>query len=90
MKTWIKDVYENMRGDMKRAHKSLTLWFNGVVAAVSSALLALPVDQVIAFMPQFQPYLEDALFKNIMLILIAVNGINMMLRFRTNKALRDK
>lgn len=90
MKAWLKDFMKNLKADLKRLHRSLTIWFNGIVATVSAAFLSIPMESVIAYAPQFQPYVEDALFRKVMVILIAVNGINMALRFKTKSALRDK
>lgn len=90
MKYWIHDKKVNLVSDLKRIHTSLTMWFNSVVAGVASFLLALPVDAVISYMPQFQPYISDEAFRTAMQILILINGINIALRFKTTKALRDK
>jgi hypothetical protein len=90
MKIWIKDKLYDFREDVKQAWKSWTIWFNGLLASGASLLLSLPIDSVISYMPQFQPYLEDALFRNIMVGLIAVNGVNVLLRFKTTKRLSDK
>ena len=90
MKIWIKDKLYDFKEDAKQAWKSWTIWFHGILAAISSLLLSLPIDSVISYMPQFQPYLEDVLFKNIMVGLIVINGISVALRFKTTKRLSDK
>lgn len=90
MKAWFKDFVANLKADLKRLHRSLTIWFNGILTAASAAFLTIPMESVIAYAPQFQPYVEDALFRKAMVILIAINGINMALRFKTKSALRDK
>lgn len=90
MQEWLKDKLTNLKADLKRAWLSLTIWFNGVISAIISALLALPIDSVIAYVPQFQPYISDQGFRTAMVILLAVNGINIALRFKTTKALKDK
>lgn len=69
---------EKLRG----AVRSVTVWFNGVVATI---VLALPILQ--DSIPSLQAYLPPHLFKYLMLaVLIA----NIWLRFRTRDALEHK
>lgn len=90
MKWWIYDKWQNFKADVKRAWLSLTIWVNGVTGAIIGALLLIPVDQVLALMPQLQPYLSSDVFRTAMVILLIFNAINAGLRFKTTKALRDK
>lgn len=90
MKEWLKDKLTNFKADLKKAWLSLTIWFNGLGSAIITILLSLPIDSVIAYVPQFQPYISDEVFRTAMVILLAFNGINIMLRFKTTKALKDK
>lgn len=66
----------------KGAYKSVTVWINGLLLA------ALPfVDQIKEVIPQFENYLDEHIYKNVMVVIIAVN---LVLRFKTKKALEDK
>lgn len=82
MKAWLKDALRNIKADLARAHKSLTIWFNG---AVGTVIVVLPEAQ--AAFPQIQEYLPADTYRTIMGVLVFGN---LMLRFRTNKAMRDK
>lgn len=79
---YIKDLFAKIKADAVRAHKSLTIWFNGVMAA---AVVALPFAQ--DQLPQLQDYLPASLYHYGMGALIVGNII---LRFKTNGALADK
>ena len=90
MKYWLHDKKVNLIADLKRIHKSWTMLFNGLSSGISAFILLLPIDQAIAIMPQLEPYIASDTFRTAMQVLIIVNGINMALRMKTTKALRDK
>lgn len=79
---YLKDKWAQIVADLQKAHKSATIFFNAVIG---TSLVFLP-DAVASF-PQLQPYIPDAVFKHGMVILIAGN---MLLRFKTTRAMRDK
>lgn len=82
MKAWIEDVLSNIKADLSRAHTSLVIWFNG---AVGTAIVILPEAQ--ASFPQLQDYLPADAYRSIMGLLVVGN---ILLRFKTASALRDK
>lgn len=90
MKYWLYDLYQNFKADIARWHTSWTIWLNGVTGSVITAFLSFPVDAVIAFMPQLEPYVSSELFRTAMVILLAYNFLNTALRFKSTKALRNK
>lgn len=73
----------NIKKHLDGAKRSFTLWFNGVSLTLIEIFM-----QVKDFMPQIEDYLDDAIFKRIMLFVII--GGNILLRFKTNSALSDK
>lgn len=75
-------MFECFKSKLARLHKSFTIWFNGLAGA---AVLGLP-EAKDAF-PQIQPYIDATLFKYAMAVLIIGN---IMLRFKTGKALNEK
>jgi len=79
---WIKDKLKLIYADFLRSWKSFTVWVNGVALAVLSGL---PMAQ--ESFPQLQQYISPNLYKQAMTVLIVAN---ILLRFKTNKALRDK
>lgn len=82
VKTWIKDKLADIKDDLKRIHKSVTIWLIAVVGLLSEA-----VPQITAFMPDLQPYLPEPNYQVLMRVLL-IGGF--VLRFKTTKALRDK
>ncbi len=82
MKAYLKDLYAIFRADLARAHKSLTLWFNGIAGA---AAMALPFAQ--EQLPQLQDYLSANFYHYLMGAVVAGN---IVLRFKTRSALADK
>lgn len=68
--------------NLKKAWKSLTIWFNSVIAAIFSL-----GDVIKENIPFAQQYLTPETVKY---AVIAVVFINIGLRFKTNKALGDK
>jgi hypothetical protein len=79
---WIKDKLNDLLADVKRAYVSLTIWVNGVVLTIISIL---PLAQ--DYFPQMQEYLSPSFYKAAM---GAIVFINIILRFKTTTALRDK
>lgn len=67
---------------LKGAIKSLTIWFNSIIA---STLVGLPLAQ--DTFPQLQPYIPANAYKYGMAALIIGN---ILLRFRTSKPLGGK
>ena len=67
---------------LRRAHKSLTIWVNGILLA------ALPVFEYAKdSLPQIKDFLGAETYKTIGLIVVVAN---IALRFRTTKALDEK
>jgi len=79
---FLKDLWNKIKADAAKAHKSFTIWFNGIIGA---AVVALPILQEQA--PQLQDYLPASLYHYGMDALIVGNII---LRFKTNGALAEK
>lgn len=68
--------------NIKKMHKSLTMWFNGIVLTV------MPIVEISKeSLPQLQEFLGVETYKVMGLSIIVVN---MLLRFKTNKPLSDK
>lgn len=67
---------------IKGAWRSLTIWLNGLILALLPAL-----DYAKDSLPQLADYLTPEHYKTIML---AVVGLNIALRFKTNGSLADK
>jgi len=82
MLNWIKDKTKHVIADLKRAHKSITIWFNSLMA---TAFFLLP--EAIAYFPQLQAYIPEPTYKTGMVVLLVGN---MVLRFKTASALRNK
>lgn len=82
MKAWLKDFLKNLKADLKRLHTSLTIWFNSVVGSV-----ALAMPEAVSAFPQLQEYVSPEFYKQAMVVLLVGN---FLLRFRTNRPLRDK
>jgi hypothetical protein len=79
---WLKDTLNGFWQDVKRAYVSMTIWVNGIALTVISIL---PLAQDYA--PQLQAYISPDLYKQMMLVLVIAN---ILLRFKTSTALRDK
>lgn len=71
-----------MLENLKKAHKSITIWFNSVMG-LAVVLLPLAQDQL----PQLQSYVPANVYQFAMGALIVGN---ILLRFRTVVALKDK
>ena len=82
MKTWIIDKCRELNCDIRKLHKSLTVWFNAVLASIAFAL-----PELINFVPSLREYILEDNYKLLMAICLIGNFI---IRFRTTKALRDK
>jgi len=79
---WLKDLLNGLWSDLKRSYVSLTIWVNGISLTVISFL---PMAQDYA--PQIQEYISPSLYKQMMVVLVIAN---ILLRFKTSSALRDK
>lgn len=82
MRQYLKDLCAKLKADLAKAHKSLTIWFNG---AMGVAVVGLPMAQ--DSMPQLQDYLSANLYHYAMGALIVGNII---LRFKTTSSLAEK
>ena len=67
---------------LKRAHRSVTLWVNASLLVVVEVL-----DYAKDAVPMLKEYLAPDTYSAIMLAII---GVNIVLRFKTNKGLEDK
>ncbi len=79
---WLRDLWRKISADLSRAHKSFTIWFNGLMAI---AVTALPMAQ--DNLPQLQDYFPANFYHYLMGALIVGN---IALRFKTNGALAEK
>lgn len=80
---WLKDKLINLVRDVKRAHTSLTIWFNAVVFPA----LVVYWPQIWDALPQFASILPTDKYQT----LFAIGTIiNTLLRFKTTTALRNK
>lgn len=67
---------------LKKIHKSLTIWFNGILLAI------MPVIEITKeSLPQLQEFLGLETYK---ILGLAIVTINIFLRFKTTKPLSDK
>lgn len=82
MKACLKDLLVRVRADLRRAHKSLTIWFNGVFG---SAVVALPFLQ--GSLPEMREFLPEGIYQYLMGVVVAGN---ILLRFKTSKGLAEK
>lgn len=83
MKAWMKDKLLDVWDDIRRAHKSWTVWFNAVVMPALAACW----PQVWDAFPQLSGVLPTEKYQT----LLAVGTVvNILLRFRTDRALKNK
>lgn len=82
MISWLRDKWKELKLDLAKSHKSLTILFNTSLAGIAFA-----IPELIAFIPQLQDYLPEADYKKLMIVALVGNFI---LRFKTTKAVRDK
>lgn len=75
-------MWTNLKSKLKNLHKSATIWFNGAGVVV---IMSLPQAQ--DSFPQLQGYIPEKFYHYGMGVLILGN---ILLRFKTNKALQDK
>lgn len=80
---WMKDKLLDLRDDLKRIHTSTTVWFN----AVGLPLLLAYWPQIWDALPQLATILPEDKYKALFTIGAIVN---VLLRFKTTKALRKK
>lgn len=79
---WLKDKWNHIKADIRKAHKSLTMWFNGVLGTL---LIFWP--DIAANVSSVQAYLTPSLYGK---LVIALAIGNVILRMKTTQALRDK
>ena len=79
---WLRDKLSNFIADCKQAWKSWTIVF-GAIAEVAIEYL----PEISQFVSESENYMLPETYKRIMQ---AIVFINMLLRFKTNKALRHK
>lgn len=82
MKAWVKDVSGGVKKDLVRAHRSLTIQFNSAMLAITE-LIPLAADEL----PKLREYVPEGFYGKMTILLIVGNII---IRFKTNRALRDK
>lgn len=80
---WLKDKLLDLRDDLKRIYKSWTVWFN----VVGLPLLVAYWPQIWDALPQLATVLSEDKYKALFTI---GSIVNVLLRFKTSKALRDK
>lgn len=71
-----------LKARLAKAHKSLTIWFNG---AMLTFMLYIP--ELKYMLSEVQPYITPDLYKWFSLVLVIGN---ILLRFKTTKALEAK
>ena len=79
---WLKDKLGLIAADLFNSWRSLTIWVNGISLTVVSALPMLQEN-----IPQLQDYVSPHFYKQMMFTVVAAN---IVLRFKTKSALRDK
>lgn len=82
MKEWLKDKLILIKADLKNAWKSSTLWFGAICEAVIQYL-----PEITKAVSESEDYMLPETYKRIMQGIVLINMIN---RFRTTKALRNK
>lgn len=82
MKAWLKDKLELIKADLKKAWMSMTIWF-GMICEVAIEYL----PEITKAVSESEEYMLPETYKRIMQGIVL---INMLLRFRTTKALRHK
>lgn len=92
MKDWLKDLLQRIKEDLAHAYKSWTIRFNTALATLNGAwlyLLANPdvMAQAQAALPQLEILLSPKLMTG---LTIAINLVNLALRFKTTSRLADK
>jgi hypothetical protein len=75
-------MWAKLKPKLAKLHKSATIWFNGVYGAT---LVTLPQAQ--DMFPNLLGHIPDKLYHYGMAVLVIGN---ILLRFKTNKALQDK
>lgn len=82
MKAWLRDKWTNFKADLARAHRSVTIWL-GLVAELAVEFM----PEIARAVTEMESYVLPETYKRAMQVIIFVN---MMIRFRTTKALRHK
>lgn len=78
--------FDSMRDTVRGAWRSVTIWFNAVLATL---LVIVPeaASYAVANLPQLQPYIPENVYK--LLMLVALVG-NIALRFKTSRPLDQR
>ncbi|OIR10963.1 hypothetical protein GALL_71340 [mine drainage metagenome] len=92
MKNWMQDLLKRIKEDLAKAHKSWTMWVNGMVTTLSGAwlyLLANPdaLQQIQAAVPDLQQYMSAKVYAS---ITAALGIVNLILRIKTSGRLAEK
>lgn len=74
--------FDQLKAKLRGAWRSWTIWFNGLLLAVMPF-----IDNLKDAIPQLESYLDAAIYKNVMLAVVAVN---IALRMKTSKPLQEK
>ena len=82
MKEWLRDKMKLILADLQKIHKSLTMWFVGVMTIIGEIL-----PYLIDTFPELQPYIPENTYQTVMRVLVVGSII---IRFRTTTALRNK
>ena len=82
MRGWLIDTWRLFLAKLANAHKSLTIWFNGLTG---SLVIMLPYLQ--DNIPQLAPFLSENTFRYVMGGIVLANII---LRFNVTKCLSKK
>ena len=82
MKEWLKDKLELIKADLKKAWLSMTIWFGVICEGVIEYL-----PEITRAVSESEEYMLPETYKRIMQGIVFVN---MLLRFKTTKALRHK
>lgn len=75
-------MWTNLKPKLQKLHKSATIWFNSVGATI---VVGLPQAQ--DMFPNLMGHIPDKFYHYGMAVLVVGN---ILLRFKTNKALQDK
>jgi len=82
MEVHMKEFLAKVWADLQQAHRSATIWFNGVMVA---AMAGLP-DLMQSF-PQLHGLIPEAIYQHMWAFIVAGN---IVLRFKTKSSLAEK
>lgn len=78
----LKEMWAALRAKLANLHKSMTVWFNGVMAFAAFGL-----PELLSQLPSVAAYLPSPTYGQV--LLAAIVG-NIVLRFKTKNALENK